>query len=78
MTIGHGPDVLALEMKTALLALASDGLTVRIEPALPTRMPSLVRWRVARQHRVNDTQYVLAVVPEVEGRIECASRSWNQ
>lgn len=78
MTISDGPDVITLEMQAAVLALTPYGRPVRIEPVTPTRMPPVARWRVARQHQEDARQFVLAVVPEIEGRIECGSRSSNQ
>lgn len=79
MKSGSGLDVLAMDMRTAVLTLAERGLPVRIEPTpAPKASLSVARWRVARQSATGDRCPVLVVVPEIEGRIACANRTPNQ
>lgn len=79
MKSGVELDVLALEMKEALLALLRHSVRVRVEPYTPPSLDwSAARWRVARRSRGDAGDVVLVVVPEIEGRVQCKDESPKQ
>lgn len=76
---GPGHDVLAMDMKAAVLLLAEQGVPVRVEPtSAPSGDGVVARWRVARQSTNGGEHRVLVVVPEIEGRVKCTDRTPNR
>lgn len=67
-----------MDMTTAVLELARRGVTIRVEPVSVPGEQAVAGWRIARQSTHGAEYAVLAVVPEVEGRVVCANRSPNE